>query len=111
MEESQTESQKYLNEHYADDIAELKKYAIYLKRVFFFFLFVVFSNVVLTYFLIMHPSRLPCKPTAELCAECAEANPAWTDLFTESIWGKVSTALSSTLMICWAVHSYYHGLV
>lgn len=109
MEESQSASGKYLAEHYADDVAKLQKYVIYGRRVYYFFLFVVFTNVVLTYFLIMHPSRLPCKPNAELCAACAEANPAWTDLLTQSIWGKVSTAISSTLIICWVYHSYRYG--
>ncbi|ELR08562.1 hypothetical protein VC83_04058 [Pseudogymnoascus destructans] len=106
LEESQSASGKYLAENHADDIAKLERYMIYSQRVFYFFLFVVFTNVVLTYFLILHPSRLSCKPNAELCAACAEANPSWTDLLAESIWGKASTAISSTLIICWAVHSY-----
>lgn len=109
--ESMSESGKYLAEHHADDLAKLQKYMTYIQRLFYFFLFVVFTNVVLTYFLIMHPSRFPCVPNAKVCAACAEANPTWTDLLAGSIWGKVSSALQYVLLVCWAVYTYHHGLV
>lgn len=103
-----SESGKYLAEHHADDLAKLQKYVIYSQRAFYFFLFVVFVNVVLTYNLIMHPSKFPCTPNAKICAACAEASPAWTDL-VESIWGKVSTAIFSVLVVFCAVDWYRRG--
>lgn len=98
-------SGKYLADFHADDVAKLQKYILYTQRAFYFIFFVVFVNVVLTYFLIMHPSKFPCVPNAKLCAACADASPAWTDL-AESIWGKVSTAFWSVLVVCWAIDSY-----
>ncbi|KFY05752.1 hypothetical protein V492_08318 [Pseudogymnoascus sp. VKM F-4246] len=103
-----TESGKYLEEHYADDVANLKKYVIYARNAFFFCLLIIISNAVGTYFLIMHPSRFPCVPNAELCAACADANPAWTDV-VPGIWAKLSTVFGSIVMVCYAVHIYNSG--